>query len=416
MTIKESKKMEINNQFDSNFKEVLMDFFDFVIWESFSLILGEIKGDTNKKNINEFRNKLKYFFIQSVIKSQDQSEFNKNIRGLCKKTKFINIFSSDYILETISIFRKRLFEKFTEEELTSSKLDNDKLKDLLLMINQYVLISYFDKNVLSNIVKTLLYSSRISFAQINEFRIQIIEIFKEGLYGKKDLNKIDGILRDILDKMSLNPLIRDFILSNIFGYFSVILSTPIEKIIPVMKMKVFNKLTFNSDIEFLEDSKIKNIIQWIFEEIINPFFNLLKADSELLIFPSIEKIKDKIKEILEEELKKYSSIDSIIEELEELQKSIKLQFIKVKYEIIKEENNVITRFVQKEENNSFNKIQSKIRESETSDYNQTISFFFEALENLCLYLDEIMETDPKLDDFYKIIKEKKSDSYEMMYL
>jgi hypothetical protein len=92
MTIKESKKMDINNQFDSNFKEVLMDFFDFVIWESFSLILGEIKGDTNKKNINEFRNKLKYFFIQSVIKSQDQSEFNKNIRGLCIKKRNLLIF------------------------------------------------------------------------------------------------------------------------------------------------------------------------------------------------------------------------------------------------------------------------------------------------------------------------------------
>lgn len=416
MTKKESDKTEISGQINNNFDIVLVDFFDFVIWESFSLILGEIKGDISKNDINDFRNKTKYLFIQSIIKAQDQSQFNKNIRLICKRAKFIDEFSSDFIIETISLFRKRLFEIYTEEELISSKIDSDKLNDITRMIEQYVLISYLDKNILSNIVKTLLYGSQISFAQINEFRIQIIEIFKEGLEGKKNLNKIDDVLRDQLDKMSLNPLIRDFILSNLFGYFSVILSTPLEKIIPSMKKRIFNKLTFNSDIEFLEDSKIDSIVQWIFNEMVDPFFDLLKSDPELLILPSVEQIKESLKEIFQDQLKTRLSIDSVIEKFKELQKSIKLQFIKVKYQIIREENKIITKFVQKDEKLTSKQKFPIIREFETPDYNQTIETFFEALEHLSLYIDEILETDPKLDDFFRNIKEKESNNYEMMYL
>jgi hypothetical protein len=212
MSIKESDANGIVTNKKIDFKFILEDFFDFVIWESItSVTIGEIKGETHKTEINNFRKNLKELLVNSVIKVQEQSAFHTKVKDLCKKTPFINEISANYLIDTLSIFRKRLFEIYPEEELASLNINQEKLVNLNNMIEEYVLISYLDKTVLSNAMRILLYASKISFAEINEFRIQLIDLFKDGIEGKISLKEIDDFLRDQLDLMSVKPLIRDFV-------------------------------------------------------------------------------------------------------------------------------------------------------------------------------------------------------------
>jgi hypothetical protein len=233
----------------------------------------------------------------------------------------------------------------------------------------------------------------------------------------ESLKEIDEFLRDQLDLMSVKPLIRDFVLSSVFGYFSVIIGTPFNKIIDSMKKQVYNKVVFTSDINFIESSKLKDIVKWIFTEVIDPYLELLNSNNDLIINPTIEEIKDTLQDIYENQLNKRFSIDTILDKLKELQKSITLKYTKIKFEIKQGDRSIlINKFVVKNEKVINKDRIPMIREVEGTDYNQTLDLFFTTLEHLSLYFDDAFESDPKLDELYRNIKEKDSNNFEMMYL
>ena len=145
----------------------------------------EIPGNTMNKDIMKLKENIEYKFISSLVRNIPQSAFKNDISELCDDTPFISILMGEFITETLSIFRIKMLNYFSPDELACMEVPSSKIDDLKNSIHEYVLISFLDTIILSNVVRLILYSEKVSYAEVNEFRIHLIEIVKESFDSSK---------------------------------------------------------------------------------------------------------------------------------------------------------------------------------------------------------------------------------------
>ena len=309
----------------TKFRRELEEFFYFVIWDSISQIIIESAGNIEQSKIKSLQKNLCTLFIDSVIQRQSHTQFKSDFASIIKSSGFISELMEEYIVETLSLFRLRLFNIFTREQLQSESIEQEQHAELQNSIEDYVILSYLDKFVLSNVIKILLYSSRISFAEVNEFRIRLIEIFREILDGNSTLKDLTGYLESELSRMALDKIIRDFISASIIGYFTTIMRFDnYVEILEQMKKGIINKITIFSDTSFIQKQRIDSIISWLKNEVIDPFFDLIRG-SNVTITPSSESITSSIESVYRKQIERKISLDMITERLNSLEESIKVQ-------------------------------------------------------------------------------------------
>ncbi|MHA1728283.1 MAG: hypothetical protein ACTSWY_06085 [Promethearchaeota archaeon] len=414
----------------SDLEKHLEDFFDFIIWESISMIFSEVSVKVNKDDIRKFRKNLKVTFLKSLLKSEYSDIFNEQVNDLYKNSSFINKTMGEYITQSLSIFRLRLYNFLNNKETVEFTIDNSKIEDIKNIVEEYVLLAYLDKFILSDIVRVILYSADISFAEINEFRIHLIEVFKESLEPESEitLKEINDFLKNKLKKLSLKPLIREFVSSSIFGYITMILRTPdISEMIKEMKKMVYNRISFNTDLTFLESKKVKLILEWLSENGIMPFLDLLKTFRPKSNI-SLWKISESILNIFRKLLERKIVIDTGIEKLQNLKSEIMYFFPR------NISNDFFPRNVSNEKIYSFYSFLNKGGNSsgkhviigkeqthckplleEFLDLENMIDLFITSMVYLAKIFDEELTIDLKLDNLCKLIKEHNF-KYDQLYL
>ncbi len=399
----------------------LNDFFDYIIWESISMILVEVPGDTNNEDIKKFRNKIKQLFLNALISVESPSDFKKKMKILCKETSFINLPMSGYIIETISIFRLRLYSIFSKKELSGHITDELKknIEILRKSIEENIIISYMDKYIISNnLIRILLFSSKVSFAEVNEFRIHLIEVFKDILEGKTSLKEVKEFLGTELNNLALNSIVREYISSMIFGSLtSIIRTTDYSSTISQMKNSIYNKIVYKTVLTFIKNDKINNIVNWLSEEGINPFLDIIKTYS-MKIEPPIFEIQQNIKEIYKKQLERKITAGIAIERLLAYKKIIKIEYTsnKMKNNTIKVDKNIYTKNKFIKHNIKIQGYSNIVEEEETNfKPENTIDLFFNSLTFLSNILDDELIVDFKLDRLHKMIKERNF-GLEQLYL
>jgi hypothetical protein len=401
-----------------DFRKILSEFYDFVIWESVSQILSEIPGKTENQQIITFQTELKNLFLESIYQNTAPSDIKRDLCSFCEQKGFIQTPMGDYIVESLSIFRLRLLELFTAEELSSVTIRKSRVEDLIHTIEEYVLTSYLDKIVLSDLFRVFLYSSNISFGELNEFRIHFIELFKESLESKITLKEINNYLYTELNRLSIKPIIREYISASLFGYIAVIVrNQDYNLMIELMKKAVKRKLIIRSDLTFLDKNRLDYILNWIMNEGISPLFELLDTyhpnfNSNTIVKSSLNVIHDLFSRVLERKLNAESAIERI--------NSIKNQFVAdfIKSEIHdKLSNNVqdllkssVSEYEFKNRFITNNKISTMI-ESKEEDFadltpERALELLFDSIIQFIAMLDNELETDFKLDKLYAMIKER----------
>ncbi len=401
---------------EPKFKQELHDFFNFVIWDSISQIIIESSGNIEQNKIKSFKEELCKLFIKSVTQKQSHNQFKSKYSEIIQSTGFINELMEEYIVETISLFRLRLL----------NILKNEKQAELSQSIEDFVIISYLDKFVLSNVVKILLYSSRISFAEVNEFRIHLIEIFREVLDGTSSLKDLTEYLESELNSMALDILIRDFISASIIGYLTTI--TRFEnysEIIVQMKNRIKNKITILSDTSFIQKHRIDNILQWLTQEVISPFFNMIQG-SNVEIIPETEVIISSIREMYRKQLERKFNLEMVTQKLSALKESIHLSYknrsgnrfrfaknhyVSNKFRILRSSN---PKNIDGKPEKIFN-LKDDLSDSNDLTPEKVIEMEFQILMYLSAFLDGELSFDYQLDNFYNLIKQNR-DGTNQIYL
>ncbi|MHA1110571.1 MAG: hypothetical protein ACTSRE_05680 [Promethearchaeota archaeon] len=396
----------------------LEEFFYFVIWDSISQIIIESAGNIEQSKIKSLQTDLCTLFIDSIIQQQSHTQFKFNFASIIKSSGFISELMEEYIVETLSLFRLRLFNIFTREQLQNESIELEQQVELQNSIEDYVILSYLDKFVLSNVIKILLYSSRISFAEVNEFRIRLIEIFREILDGNTSLKELTEYLESELNRMALDKIIRDFISASIIGYFTTIMRFDnYVEILEQMKKGIINKITIFSDTSFIQKQRIDSIILWLKNEVIDPFFDLIRG-SNVTITPSTESITSSIESAYRKQIERKISLDMITERLNSLEESINIQrknrpgnrfkFSKKPYFSNK------FRVVRKDTKNKIPLGPEKLSEMEKVFEENTdltpekvIEMEFQILLYLATFLDNELSFDYQLDNFYNLIKQNR---------
>jgi len=402
-------------QKDNKFKQELTDFFYFIIWDSISQIIIESAGNVEQRKIKNLQEQLCQLFVDSVYKNQSHSQFKTSFSTALRSSGFIGELMEEYIVETLSLFRLRLFNIFSREQLKdNSRIPLEKYIELRSSIEDYIILSYLDKFVLLNVIKVLLYSSRISFAEVNEFRIRLIEIFREILDGNTTLKDLTEYLESELNRMSLEKITRDFISASIIGYFTTITRLDnYTEIMDQMKSVIRNKIPVLSDTSFIHTQRIDKILEWLTNEVVTPFFDLL-AGNNISILPAPNNVVSSIGTIYRKQLERKFSLEMVLDRLKLLEKSIQISHkMRVGNRFSLPTINYMSnkfRVVQKEFKN---KVALKLeKESEwdndlSADSDLTpervIEMEFQILFYLAAFLDNELSFDYQLDNFYNVI-------------
>ena len=271
---------------------------------------------------------------------------------------------------------------------------------------------------LSNVIKILLYSSRISFAEVNEFRIRLIEIFREILDGKSTLKELTDYLESELNRMALERIIRDFISASIIGYFTTITRFDnYGEILEQMKKGIINKITIFSDTSFIQKQRIDSIILWLKNEVIDPFFDLIRG-SNVSITPSTESITSSVVSVYRKQIERKFSLDMVIERLNSLEESVEIKqknrpgnrfkfsnkpYISNKFRVLKKETkNKIPLGTEK-----LSEMENILEENTDFTPEKVIEMEFHVLLYLAAFLDNELSFDYQLDNFYNLIKQNR---------
>lgn len=403
---------------ETKFRRELEEFFYFIIWDSISQIIIESAGNIEQSKIKYLQENLCSLFIDSVIKHQSHSQFKSKFATIIKSSGFISELMEEYIVETISLFRLRLFNIFTREQLQDESIPQEQRAELQNSIEDYVILSYLDKYVLSNVIKILLYSSRISFAEVNEFRIRLIEIFREILDGNTTLKELTKYLESELNRMALDKIIRDFISASIIGYFTTI--TRFDNYVDIldqMKKGIINKITIFSDTSFIQKQRIDSIISWLRNEVINPFFDLIRG-SNVTITPSSDSITASIESVYRKQIERKYSLDMTIERLNSLEESIDIHQINRPGNRFKFSNKLYIsnkfRVLRKETKNKIplgpeklSEMEKVLEENTDVTPEKVIEMEFQVLLYLAAFLDNELSFDYQLDNFFNLIKQNR---------
>ncbi|MBN2157405.1 MAG: hypothetical protein JW776_15270 [Candidatus Lokiarchaeota archaeon] len=414
---------------ETKFRREIRDFFDFIIWDSISQIILESAGNVEQKKIKSMQKNLCALFVDSILQNYSHGVFKSKFVKIIQESGFVNELMEEYIMETLSLFRLRLFNIFSREQIKNTSLiPQEQYLELEGSIENYVILSYLDKFILSNVVKILLYSSRISFAEVNEFRIRLIEIFREILDGTATLKELTEYLESELDKMVLEKITRDFVSASVIGYFTTITRFDnFLEILEQMKKRIKNKIPIYSDTSFIQKNRIDNILLWITQEVVEPFFDMING-SNIQMVPETEELISAIKKIYRKQLERKFNLDMVLSRLKTLEESIEItqrsqgknhfnfssksSYFPNKFRVLRKDSNTSRGVLTTE---SFFKTETDLQEDIKLTPKRVIEMEFQILLYLATYLDSELSFDYQLDSFYNLIRQSRNGT-DQIYL
>lgn len=382
----------------------LEDYFNIIIWDSLDQIICEFPSDYETKKFKQMKQNIRSLFVDSVISLENDFSTERKLEVILDEFEIKTDLIRQYLIETFDILRRQLLEMIEPRKEDDRAKIEDLIDSIENTVREYTLTSYFDKIILSQAIKPLLYTTSVSYAEINEFRLHLIEIFDEALHDKIKISQIKDYLDEKLNGMSENRIINSLVISIIIGFLSTLAyHQDYTTLINEMKFKVEDMVTVAGDLTFLESDSTTTILKWISYDIIDPILNMLESDETWIVIEELDIFKTQILNLFEMQLNRKLALKSVLDELKKLEKEYKSKAKKLgkKTKIRKHKAKYVDlgsqRFM----------IESN---------QQRTSFFFMILEFLATHLDEQLEEDFQLTKITESIRAKEYKSFDQFYL
>ncbi|XEO77101.1 hypothetical protein WKT22_02130 [Candidatus Lokiarchaeum ossiferum] len=191
-----SKISMIKTSLWSKINLLFQDFFDFIIGDYLKGIFGETALDFDViTTLTEVRTVYLHFWREMLEGKTEDLQDPKMIQNIQQMiSEFLSaslklpFFLQEMVINSISNMSAELANivQFKDSEVI---LNQRYMQYLEHLIEEYVLVNYFDHFILAGTFKILLSSEHLSFAQIYEMRVNLLEMFREFLFATKKYNE-----------------------------------------------------------------------------------------------------------------------------------------------------------------------------------------------------------------------------------
>ncbi len=310
-------------------KSLYKNFFDFVIWD---VIKPLFSGLSINIPYNELKKSIGKVFVEGALHYKVNYD---NILEILKKSN-LPIAIIDYIIDLLSKFANQLDSYFLKNvnDINSvykgKELENI-LHDFNNIINEYILISYFDLIVLKQATSLLVYASDLSLADIYQCRMEFTELLRSALVKDSSLI-IAELLESIREKLSSitdNEKIINLIMIQLASFFEWLVSSDdFNTIIPIMKEILSHEVINYHQVSSLIPSNNINIItEWFKQQVIEiPIILLQKSLSNDFTY-ECENLKHDILEIFKLFINGTITYDILEKRLQDIGKKLGLEKI-----------------------------------------------------------------------------------------
>lgn len=180
----------------SKIDQLFQEFFDFIIGDYLKGIFSETTLDFDSTStLTEIRTVYLNFWKEMLEDKNEDLQDPKMIQNIQEimnemLSSSINLpfFLQEIVSSSISNMSVELANvvQFKDSEFF---LNKRYIRYLEHLIEEYVLVNYFDQFILAGTFKILLSSENLSYAQIYEMRVTLIEMFREFLFDTKKYNE-----------------------------------------------------------------------------------------------------------------------------------------------------------------------------------------------------------------------------------
>lgn len=261
-------KSRMTSIFDSEKNQkILKEFFDYVVFGVLDNIL--INFTLEKSEI--MKEKIFPHFIKYVERKISKSNFQKKVEKTLSSLK---------LEESLRVYMFSVFEMFASQLYSELEENEEKLvpKDLKKITEEYIVIRWFDKQVLEPAYRILTLDS-VSYSEALETRGRILELFKAYTSGNVSFEEASQALGKILEYYRRKEVVLG-VVSLILGAMETVETLNVHKIAEHAKKE---PKTISPPISsFLPPSNKKSILfNWFRKDIVNPALKNLAASGIL---------------------------------------------------------------------------------------------------------------------------------------
>ncbi len=175
------------------------DFYDYILGDYLKGIFGETSLDFDVTSaLSEIRKVYLRFWKKIVGVDHEQlldPKFVEHFQGILEEylserlsfpfflQQMVCTSISNMSVELITIFN--INEPSGSDSNMSISINTRYMHYLQHLVEEYVLVNYFDQVILAGTIKILMYTEHLSYAQIYEMRINLLEMFREFLFDTK---------------------------------------------------------------------------------------------------------------------------------------------------------------------------------------------------------------------------------------
>ncbi len=411
-------------------KSLYSDFFQFIIWDTLKPLFRGLSVEIPFKNL---KNTICNIFVEGAL------HYKVDYLKITEILKKYNLSDAliDYIIDLISKFANQLDGYFLKDQsdiksvYTGKEFDNI-LYDFNNIINEIVLVSYFDLIVLKQAGSLLVYASDLSLADIYQWRMECLELFKSALIKDSSL-LIAELLKSVSDKLreiTLNEKIINLIKLQFTSFFEFLVTIEdLNTVIPLMKNILSHEIFDYRQISSLIPSNDLEIItEWFKRQVIDlPIILLEKSFSADFTF-EFDTFKNEISELFKFFINGTITYDIFEKRLHDMEKSLGY------LELLDTNDENIFEFLELEQSQELvksyplQKIRTKFdfnipklqKLAGTKNFNQKLNFVilyrvFKNILSYCQFIEEEKKIDPSLNRLILYIKTK-IQSIETLYI
>lgn len=411
-------------------KSLYTDFFQFIIWDTLKPLFRGLSVEIPFKNL---KNTICDVFVEGAL------HYKVDYLKITKILKKHNLPDAiiDYIIDLLSKFANQLDGYFLKDQsdiksvYTGKEFDNI-LYDFNNIINEFVLVSYFDLIVLKHTASLLIYASDISLADIYQWRMECLELFKSALIKDSSLI-IAELLKSISDKLSeitLNEKIINLIKLQFTSFFEFLVAfDDLNTITPIMKdilsQEVFDYHQISS---LIPSNDVEIITEWFKRQVIDlPIVLLEKSFSADFTF-EFDTFKNEILALFKFFINGTITYDTLEKRLHDMEKSLGYLELLNTYDENLFEFLELEQSLELVKSYPLQKIRTKFdfnipklkKLASTKDFNEKLNFVilyrvFQNILSYCQFIDDEKKIDPSLNRLIMYIKTKLQ-STETLYI
>ncbi len=260
-------------------QKILREFFEYVVFG----VLDNILVNFSPEETQLMKEKMFPHFMNHLERKTSKSQFQKKVEMILLNLK---------LEETLRVYIFSVFEMFASQLRSELEENEAKLapEDLKKLTEEYIVIRWFDKQVLEHSYRILTLDS-VSYSEALETRGQILELFKAYTSGNISFEEASQALGKMLEYYSRKEVVLG-VISLTLGAMETVKTLGVHKVAEHAKKEP--KAISIPVSSFLPPSTKKSVLfDWFRKDIVKPALKNLAANG---IFDEKQEIEKGITE------------------------------------------------------------------------------------------------------------------------